>query len=662
VPPKKKRKDTGKLSRPSFMREELGSGQNLARDDIYHLRDETPELDERGSPIKKLPVMANKIPLKRRKKAKKVAVEKAQDDDTSEPPNTAAGQAATNPGTQESPPPTVPMTDIPSEKAAALNRRQSGRLAGEEASITEIEYNNDPMHTAQKRRRKRKADGQQLDTDQLKGSREVSRLVSVQIPVKVNRKLRAIPPKAPKIATRPDQTVKPSTRTRIPPIQDENIDLENNGVPDVNLDDASENENLEIISDQPKARGQEAIAPNDNTRKPRQKAKPSNTYVPAHARRKRSSPTCDDGTAPEQEDGLEASIEGEAEASDKVAPDAEETEAPVEETEAPAEETEAPVEEIEVPVEESSDYEDSEPISRIFKFLDTGGRSGSCRTDEGIAIAQACQVGQELVFTPDITLEEVSNTTVGIRTMLGRCGEGKSAEDLRAIKTDAYGYLFRHIAEYLEVLHEWFVEKFGDEQSLESLRIIEPLIQDIIRFKDTMASWKVTLPTRYKNDLMVKDVKAKFITPLQEVEKEYHTLLHNMEVNAKAKRRTERALQRAKDQRDEGKRRDEEAALRNKRWRVWQELHICRLENEPNPRLREHLQIDRRWFDALVEQGERDSNGVKFERVSGLKPRSLPHASRNLSYIDLDWTDEQLSALIDGLTKYAGTVLHRPFD
>lgn len=225
------------------------------------------------------------------------------------------------------------------------------------------------------------------------------------------------------------------------------------------------------------------------------------------------------------------------------------------------------------------------------------------------------------------------------------------------LKADAYGYLFRDIVGYLEALHGALQERFGDvQQSLEAMRILAPFVQEIVSFKDAIASWKVNIPQRYRNDRMIKDIDIKLIVPLRIVVATYRTTLSQLEATVRARSTHEELSQRRKQKLEAQRQKEDVAALRKQRWQRWQDLHVWRQQYEPDPHLRRRLFIDAQLFAAKVDEiDERDANGVKFERIPIFKERVSPPARRGSPPVEEEWTDEQMAALIDGLSSFAGT-------
>jgi hypothetical protein len=101
---------------------------------------------------------------------------------------------------------------------------------------------------------------------------------------------------------------------------------------------------------------------------------------------------------------------------------------------------------------------------------------------------------------------------------------------------------------------------------------------------------------------------------------------------------------------DEEDRKAKAFESRTERWKRWQDLHIKRMICEPDARKRSKLAIKR--FEDVE---ERDANGVVFERLPVFTPRSAPPHRQVLTLDDSpEWTEQEETALLDGLKRYAG--------
>lgn len=290
-------------------------------------------------------------------------------------------------------------------------------------------------------------------------------------------------------------------------------------------------------------------------------------------------------------------------------------------------------------------------IAKVFRFLEAGRPKGKCKTDDAVKINKACEAACELISLPNETLEEVSATTNDLRSMLAKYG-GQSKEDQRKrLHADAYFYLFRKLVAYLETLHALLRDTFPDfEQSVDAMRIIAPYVSSVISFHDLITDWKIECSGQSKIGQLVKDTDADLLIPLRKMEHHYRTKLIEMIEEKKRK--------------NEGKKR--------KKLVFWIDLHVRRLQVEHDPYIRRSLAMKPEYFDEQMreldgeeveESQERDANGVPFERVDIFKKRVAPPARRSAFIDEKEWTDEQMSALVEGLTQFAGPyVFHSIFD
>lgn len=311
-----------------------------------------------------------------------------------------------------------------------------------------------------------------------------------------------------------------------------------------------------------------------------------------------------------------------------------------------------------------------EALVEVFKFLDPRGRSGDCRTEDAIAVKQACQKALDILADPDATLEDVAVPTKLLLMRLSEYGENSTKEQHKSLKVDAYAYLFQYVVGYLKSLHRWLKRRHGHYQSsLKAMSIIAPLVSAIVSLKDKIAHWQAKLPIRYKGDRIIKDVDTNLIVPLRRLSAGYITALYILKDDAKKELEREALARKRHEQKQQKLRQQEMEAVRNHRLNRWIELHVCRLRVEPDPRLRQSLRMDQDVFDKKMARltdnaiqvremhevhEERDANGIPFSRVDLFKKRLVPPASPRLAELEKEWTDEQMWALVEGLQKFMG--------
>lgn len=177
-------------------------------------------------------------------------------------------------------------------------------------------------------------------------------------------------------------------------------------------------------------------------------------------------------------------------------------------------------------------------------------------------------------------------------------------------------------------------------------------MHDIIALKDLLAGWKVTVPQRYRGDRLVADVNSLLIAPLRDLETLLNRRLSQLEKGEQDVEKFADLEQQIEEEEMEAARKDEAIQSRNNRWRRWQDLHIARMECEPDPRRRKYLTIIK-----LEDLEEKDANGVVFERVPVFKYRKSTLSRWPSSTATArPWSDEQILVLMGYLEKFAGNI------
>jgi hypothetical protein len=291
-------------------------------------------------------------------------------------------------------------------------------------------------------------------------------------------------------------------------------------------------------------------------------------------------------------------------------------------------------------------------IEAVFGFLNLGARSGRCHTILATTITRACDTYRLYIKHSDISLDTVAKDADKVQETLKHIDTGVEKRDQRVFKGDAYGHVFRALTLYLEALYTWLQDHAGEvTESLEAMKILSPLIHQILVFKDTIAEWDVSIPQRYKGDRIIKDVDVSLIAHLRQVHKVYRGRLSRLKAREEHRKLRKDLGRQMQEKQDEENRKVELLEARTERWKRWQALHIVRLTCEPDARRRNKLTITR-----LEDLEERDANGVVFERLPVFKSRSAP-PHRQTSALDnkLEWTEQEETALLDGLKQFAGT-------
>ena len=294
------------------------------------------------------------------------------------------------------------------------------------------------------------------------------------------------------------------------------------------------------------------------------------------------------------------------------------------------------------PLGEGTVPEDS--LEKVFNFLNLEERSGDCSTDLGSKIRRTCDRSCiALSQTGDGTsLQDVTQCKDDLIELLRSIGTTVRGNERGYFKSDAFGYLFRSLALVLEAMHGRLQEKEGNvTNSWVALQILFPYVNEILIFKDVMDTWKVKVSQSRKGDRLIKGVESDLIVPLRAVEGKFRRRWGQL-------RADERNLQdfidrqRKRQEADEERvRREEDRKVRRKRW---QDLHIIRMQCEPDPVRRQRLRFTEP--QAII---EKDADGNEFERLSVFGSRSMPPPQRSACTSEREWTSEQETVLIDAL-------------
>ncbi|KAI4940293.1 hypothetical protein J4E86_011098 [Alternaria arbusti] len=290
-------------------------------------------------------------------------------------------------------------------------------------------------------------------------------------------------------------------------------------------------------------------------------------------------------------------------------------------------------------------------IDAVFEFLNLEVRPGKCRTKLATTIRRACKTYRAHLQEGDLSMDTVVDEADDLRGALGQISIDVEKKDQRAFKRDAYRHVFRALTEYLEALYTWLQDNSGDvTESLEAMKILSPLINQMLSFKDRIAEWNVSVPQRSKGDRIIKDVDIGLIAHLRQVAKMYRGHLSRLKAREEHRKIQEDFERRMQEREEEESRKAELEEARTQRWKRWQALHIVRLTCEPDARRRSKLAITR-----LEDLEERDANGVIFERLPVFTPRSAPlHRQASALSNKPEWTDQEETALLEGLRHLAG--------
>lgn len=304
--------------------------------------------------------------------------------------------------------------------------------------------------------------------------------------------------------------------------------------------------------------------------------------------------------------------------------------------------------------EDSSADDDRDPepsapktIDTVFAFLELEERHGKCQTESGATIKRLCKTSCSAIEDDSTAFDDVIADNGRILKALKQFGSDVEEADRPAFKSDAYSYLFRHLTVYLRLLYDWLERKSGAvTQSLDAMHIVSSLIRDILSFKDTIANWHVSVPQRYTGDRMIKDVDSRLIVPLREVSVVLQARLSQL----RASEQRQKQLAILERQREQEAEEEQRAIAISKRAQRWQNLHVLRMQCEPDPFRRRNLVITP--FEDIAET---DANGDIFERLPVFRARSSPpsHLISTMSR-KREWSDYEAETLLGALEKFAG--------
>lgn len=291
-------------------------------------------------------------------------------------------------------------------------------------------------------------------------------------------------------------------------------------------------------------------------------------------------------------------------------------------------------------------------LDKVFRFANSEDHPGACLTNLGKNIHRACDRSRVMLSQPGDgpSLEDIAKCREDLANLLASVHSKIKAGRMVAFKRDAFGYLFRPLALVLKLMHDKLQELDGDvSNSLRAVQILYPFVCDILHFKDAIDAWKVKVPQREQGERLIRNVKSGLIIHLRGAEillrmrfVRLRAAEHMRQVRLEEERRWEK-------QKQELARREESLASRKERRRRWQDLHIFRMQCEPDPTRRHRLR-----FVEPIEAVETDANGEQFERVPVFGERSMPPPQWTAASSGIQWTTEQEVVLLDALQSSAG--------
>lgn len=288
-------------------------------------------------------------------------------------------------------------------------------------------------------------------------------------------------------------------------------------------------------------------------------------------------------------------------------------------------------------------------LDTVFKFANAEKRSGVCSMGLARKIHRRCDRAHVTLSGEGCSLDDITACKDDIVRLLASIGANVQEESRVDFKRDAFAYLFRALTLVLEAMYDKLQERERDAiESYRAMRILYPFVHEMLRFKDTMDAWKVKVPQHTQGDRLIKGVETDLIAPLRIVEKQLKKQLGALR-QAEQDRQTRIKIQRQREQQEQDWIRKEEAlrSVRERRKR-WQDLHIVRMQYEPDPYRRRRLR-----FVELPDAAETDANGNQFERVPFFGERSAPPPSSTAVTTGKEWTQEQETVLLDALQSSA---------
>lgn len=292
-------------------------------------------------------------------------------------------------------------------------------------------------------------------------------------------------------------------------------------------------------------------------------------------------------------------------------------------------------------------------LSRVLGFADGEERSGVCTVGLAKKIGRACDRACVMLGRADCSYDDVARCKDMLVRRLTSIGYRIPDDTRFDFKRDAFAHLFRDLTLVLKAMYVRFQHEQDGEceiiESLDALRILHPLIREMLRFKDAMDSWKVKVQGQRQGDRLIKGVESDLISPLRIVERDF-----KMRLNALRKTEQDQqarfAIQQQQERQEQEIIRQEEAvrAARERRMR-WQNLHIVRMQCESDPYRRRRLR-----FIEPPNAVETDADGNEFERVPLFGQRNAPPPSSIITTSGKEWTLEQDSALLDALQSFTG--------
>ncbi|KAL6709984.1 hypothetical protein ACN47E_000769 [Coniothyrium glycines] len=290
-------------------------------------------------------------------------------------------------------------------------------------------------------------------------------------------------------------------------------------------------------------------------------------------------------------------------------------------------------------------------IDLVFEAARSLRRSGECQSTMGLEIRHKCKHARTFLRNEIISPEQLAEKTDMVCKQLQSLNDIVAIDERGPLKADVYCFVFREVVMYAEQMQKW-LEHDSKPNTTTSVGpgLLYRLVGEIIAATDRTSNWKATVPSRFKGEAIISDVRTKIIKPLRDLYESTRrkpTQVRDIKNNHKtlAYRQKESKI-RAEEERESAMK----ATAGKELWKRWQGLHILRMECEPSLSRRKRLSItDFRGVD------ETDANGEKIVRVQLFKRRSADPSNWFSALVESQhWTDEAEQALLEGLQLFSG--------
>lgn len=287
-------------------------------------------------------------------------------------------------------------------------------------------------------------------------------------------------------------------------------------------------------------------------------------------------------------------------------------------------------------------------LDAVFKFADGEEGAGKCSIGLAKTIRRTCDRAYDILSGEDCSIDGVGACRDSLIRRLASARTDIQGDNRFEFKHDAFAYLFRALAMVFNAMYDRL--QHAEHQvcaSLKAMSILHSFVCEILRFKDAMDVWKVKVQGHAKGDRLIRNVETHLVVPLRVVEKDFKKQLGVLQ-QAEQERQSQIKMQRHQENQEREMLKNEEVLRTGRdRRKRWQDLHIARMQFEPDLYRRRSLR-----FVEPPHVLETDANGNTFERVPFFGERSAPPPSSTLSR-SRQWSQEQETVLLDALQSSA---------